>query len=182
MLRRIPYTPLVCLVLLVSLFFLSPSWAVAPDESLDVLLKPNNSNLATSPPLQQGRAKRPNFGLPAPWTGNPYVPAPAGISKVKAPPPIMYPAIAPMMGCFLPSPRVGQWQIEPRPSLPLCVVRFNGLQIGGNGMDTVAAVTRIGPILPVTSGYLLTRLFQRSTPNISSVATGQYSTPDWARK
>lgn len=111
MLRRIPYTPLVCLVLLVSLCFLSPSWAVAPDESLDVLLKPNNSNLATSPPLQQGRAKRSNFGLPGPWTGNPYVPALSGISKVKAPPPIMYPAIAPMMGCFLPSPRVGQWQI-----------------------------------------------------------------------
>jgi len=111
MLRRIPYTPLVCLVLLVSMCFLSPSWAVAPDESLDVLLKPNNTNLAASPAIHQTKAKRPNFGFPAPWAGNPYVPGPSRITKVKALPPTLLPMSAPAMGCFLPMPRPGQWQI-----------------------------------------------------------------------
>ena len=112
MLRRIPYTLLVCLVLLASLCFVSTSWAVNPDDSLDVLLKPNNSNLAANPVVHQTKsAKRSNFGFPAPWTGNPYVQGPSTIRKVQAPPPMFFPAAAPMIGCFLPTPRVGQWQI-----------------------------------------------------------------------
>ncbi|MGC8658453.1 MAG: hypothetical protein ACP5U1_05205 [Desulfomonilaceae bacterium] len=110
MLRRIPYTPLVCIVILVSLCLLSTSWAVAPDESLDVLLKPNNSNLATSPVVKQAKAKKSHLGFPAPWPGNPYFQGPPPITKVKAQPSACA-GPAPGFGCLLPMPRPGQWQI-----------------------------------------------------------------------
>ena len=111
MLRRIPYTLLVCLVLLASFGFLSTSWAVAPDESLDVLLKPNNSNLAAGPVVHQAKAKRSHLGFPAPVAGNPYFPGPLPITKVKAPQPGVCAPMAPGIGCLLPMPRPGQWQI-----------------------------------------------------------------------
>ncbi len=111
MLRRIPYTLLVCLVLLASSGFLSTSWAVAPDESLDVLLKPNNSNLAAGPVVHQAKAKRSHLGFPAPVAGNPYFQGPLPITKVKALPPNVCAVMGPGIGCFLPMPRPGQWQI-----------------------------------------------------------------------
>ncbi len=55
MLRRIPSTPLVCLVLLLSTIFLNASWAAGPDESLDILLKPNQ--VSSAPTVVAHKAK-----------------------------------------------------------------------------------------------------------------------------
>ncbi|MGC8605293.1 MAG: hypothetical protein ACP5VS_16620 [Desulfomonilaceae bacterium] len=111
MLRRIPYTLLVCLGLLASCSLLSTSWAATPDESLDVLLKPNNSNLATSPVVKHSKSRRPHSGFPTPWSGNPAFQGPCPITKVKAQPPAVCQASGPGMGLFLPTPKPGQWQI-----------------------------------------------------------------------
>ena len=174
MLRRIPYTLLVCLVLLASLTFLSTSWAVAPDESLDVLLKPNNSNLAAGPVVHQAKAKRSHLGFPAPVAGNPYFQGPSPIiTKVKAPQPSLCAVTAPGVGCLLPMPRPGQWQIGYRVYTPVQEALFNGhvtLGYRWEGPTTRMLTSTIAWVCRRTGSSL------RSTPDISFVGTGPSST------
>ncbi len=104
MLRRIPFTPLVCLVIFVSTCLFNVSWAAGPDESLEILLKPNQTSIATTPTVQPTKARR-SIGAAS------YGAPPAFITKVKAPVQAMCaPGFMPPT-CILPVPQVGQWQI-----------------------------------------------------------------------
>jgi len=108
MLRRIPSTPLVCLVVFLSTIILNTAWAAGPDESLEILLKPNQpiAAPAVASPKAKHRyaaAKR-TVMLPE---ADYCAPLPAGISKVK--PPVGFGYFAPP--CILPRPKVGQWDM-----------------------------------------------------------------------
>jgi hypothetical protein len=104
MLRRIPFTPLVCLVILVSTCLFNVCWAAGPDESLEILLKPNQTSAATTRIVQPTKARR---TAGASYYGAP----PALITKVKPPiQTICSPGFQPPT-CILPTPQVGQWQI-----------------------------------------------------------------------
>jgi len=109
MLRRIPYTPLVCIAIFLSTVLLNASWAAGPDESLEVLLKPSQPS---SPPAPVSHKAKTRYAyakqiavLPGP---DPCQPLPAGISKIN-PPFLPYYSTA---GCVLPKPRAGQWEME----------------------------------------------------------------------
>ncbi len=108
MLRRIPVTPLVCLVILVSAVFATSVNAAGPNEPLEVLLKPDNSTL--TPVVQTARSRNTisrHSSKQAVWV---CPPPPMGITKVKA-----IPACAPPMPfnmCILPQPRAGQWDMS----------------------------------------------------------------------
>ena len=104
MLRRIPFTPLVCLVIFVSTCLFNVSWAAGPDESLEILLKPNQTSIATTPTVQATKARRMGG---ASYYGAP----PALVTKVKAPIPTIYAPGFQVPTCILPMPQVGQWQI-----------------------------------------------------------------------
>lgn len=111
MLRRIPSTPLVCLVLLLSTIFLNASWAAGPDESLDMLLKPNQ--VSSAPTVVAHKAKSVRTAskfVAAPVAVSYPPPLPMGITKVKRPmcPPFAF--CGPM--CILPAPRMGQWEMS----------------------------------------------------------------------
>jgi len=110
MLRRIPSTPLVCLVIFLSTIFLNASWAAAPDESLDILLKPNQG--VSAPVTAAHKAKtRAGFRAAAPAAVVLYPPLPPlGITKVK-PQGICGPVGPGFSGCILPMPMPGQWEM-----------------------------------------------------------------------
>jgi len=111
MLRSIPATLLVCLVLCLSTVFASPSWAAPPDESLDILLKSNQG--ASAPSSSAQRAKPRIYSAPrvsAPEVAILYPPLPSGISKVKPLAAVCPTGVAPLEGCFLPRPMPGQWE------------------------------------------------------------------------
>ena len=107
MLRRIPSTPLVCLAVFISTILLTASWAAGPDESLDMLLKPNQ--VASVPTAVPHRAKSVRAASKSAAVLPGLLPYPAGISKVKSPC-ASYVACLPFLG--LPSPRVGQWEMS----------------------------------------------------------------------
>jgi hypothetical protein len=109
MLRRIPSTPLVCLFILLSTFFFTAVWAAGPDESLEILLKPNQAG-GTPVPASQKVAARPAKIKDGSSQGRITFMPPGGITKVK-PECVPYPmAGAPM--CILPTTRQGQWEIS----------------------------------------------------------------------
>ncbi len=110
MLRRIPSTPLVCLAIFLTTILAATAFAAGPDESLDVLLKPNQA-VGTHPPVVQQAKARPSSITkvkPAPAVFA-YPPPFMGITKVKpgyCPPMYNYPS-----PCILPAPMPGQWEI-----------------------------------------------------------------------
>lgn len=109
MLRRIPSTPLVCLFILLSTFFVTAAWAAGPDESLEILLKPNQAGGTPVPAAQKVAARPAKMRSDVSQGRVTFVP-PAGITKVK---PECVPF--PMMGrpmCILPTTRQGQWDIS----------------------------------------------------------------------
>jgi hypothetical protein len=110
MLRRIPSTPLVCLAIFLSTILAAAAWAAGPDESLDVLLKPNQAAGTRAPVVQHAKARPSSItkvkAAPAMFT---CAPPPLGITKVKpayCPPPYGFPP-----PCILPAPMPGQWEI-----------------------------------------------------------------------
>jgi len=112
MLRRTPSTPLVCLVLFVSLAATNYAAAADPQESLEILLKPNSSAAAAAGHTKARAARatvapRPMLPPPAAYG----YPPPAGpITKVKALAPQAYYAYTPP--CILPKPMAGQWDMN----------------------------------------------------------------------
>ncbi len=109
MLRRIPSTPLVCLFILLSTIFITAAWAAGPDESLEILLKPNQGS-GTPVPAAQKASTHSARGKAGTSQGRVTFMPPAGITKVK-PGCLPYP-VAGMPLCILPTTRVGQWEIS----------------------------------------------------------------------
>ncbi len=111
MLRRIPSTPLVCLVVFLSTIFLNASWAAGPDESLDILLKPNQAGSAPTVVAHKAKAPRAASKYVVAPVAVPYPPPPPmGITKVKPSMCLPFAVGAPM--CILPAPRMGQWEMS----------------------------------------------------------------------
>jgi hypothetical protein len=111
MLRRIPSTPLVCLVVFLSTIFLNASWAAGPDESLDILLKPNQAGSAPTVVAHKAKAHRAaSRSMAAPTAVFYPPPPPMGITKVKRPAYAPFAFCGPM--CILPAPRMGQWEMS----------------------------------------------------------------------
>ncbi len=138
MLRRIPVTPLVYLAILLTTLFADGSWAAAPDESMEILLKPNPTSSSPIPdvnkakPRDHHRTKRSAvYGTAVAYVPPPavaYGPPPA---IYVPPPPLVYgpspaamfplPAVSkvkaawlgfPLVDCILPTPAMGQWEME----------------------------------------------------------------------
>lgn len=110
MLRRTPSTPLVCLVLFVSLAATNYAAAADPQESLEILLKPNSAAAAAASPAKARAARSavaPHPVLP-PQAAYSYPPPLGPISKVKALPQAYYAYTPP---CILPKPMPGQWDM-----------------------------------------------------------------------
>ena len=57
MLRRIPVTPLVYLAILLTTLFADGSWAAAPDESMEILLKPNPTSSSPIPDVNKAKPR-----------------------------------------------------------------------------------------------------------------------------
>ena len=55
MLRSIPATPLVCLVISLSILFITTSWAATPDDSMEILLKPNQMSGSPVPAVNEAK-------------------------------------------------------------------------------------------------------------------------------
>lgn len=109
MLRRIPFTPLVCLVVFASTIFITASWAAGPDESLEILLKPNKSSSSPSPTVHKARPRRAMARRAVAYRGFPYAqPLPSGITKCKP----AYKSPCGPLGCILPRPRAKQWEMS----------------------------------------------------------------------
>ena len=108
MLRRIPATPLVCLVVLLSTLLFGAAWAAGPDESLEVLLKPDKQGVTHTRVTKAMPRHGVKYSRAATPAMIPY--PPPGICKVK-------PAVAPCMGfpmrppCILAAPRARQWEM-----------------------------------------------------------------------
>lgn len=121
MLRRTPSTPLVCLVLFVSLAATNYAAAADPQESLEILLKPNSTaaGQAKARAARPAIAPRPMLPQPAPYA---YPPVMGPITKVKALPQAYYAYTPP---CILPRPMPGQWDM----SFQVIIGRVKG-QIG----------------------------------------------------
>jgi hypothetical protein len=110
MLRRIPSTPLVCLCIFLSTIFISAAWASAPDESLEVLLRPNQVGGPPSPVVQRTSARPAKVRGVAPQGMAVLGCPPPGITKVKAEC-VPYPGVfAPP--CILPQTRPRQWELS----------------------------------------------------------------------
>ncbi|MBI5248531.1 MAG: hypothetical protein HY912_03455 [Desulfomonile tiedjei] len=109
MLRRIPSTPLVCLFILLSTIFITAAWAASPDESLEILLKPNQVGGTPVPAAQKVSARPAKMRNDSSQGRVTFVP-PGGITKVK-PACVPYP-VAGMPMCILPTTRQGQWEIS----------------------------------------------------------------------
>jgi hypothetical protein len=110
MLRRIPFTPLVCLVVFVATSFLNPAWGAGPDESLEILLKPNKSGSSPSPTVHKAKPRARGYARrSAAYRAFPYAPPPPpGICKVK---PACVSPCGPR-GCILPRPKARQWEMS----------------------------------------------------------------------
>lgn len=108
MLRRIPSTSLVCLVVCLVTSFLNASWAADPDKSLEILLKPNQAGPAAGPTVHTPKYRsKSTYRGPAAYRPYPYTPPP-GITKVKR----RYTACAGLYPCILPTPRPRQWELS----------------------------------------------------------------------
>jgi hypothetical protein len=109
MLRRIPATPLVCLAIFLTTIIANATWAAGPDESLEILLKPNQA--APSPVPAAHKTKAARRVAPQGYIGAPGMaclpPPPFGIAKVK---PAVCGPFQMMPGCILPKLRQGQWE------------------------------------------------------------------------
>ena len=140
MLRRIPATPLVYLVILLTTLFAAGSWAAAPDESMEILLKPNPTSSSPIPdvnkakPRDHHRTKRSAvYGAAVAYVPPPavaYGPPPA-MAYVPPPPLVLRTescgyfsstgckqgkgrlvGISCGTDCILPTPAMGQWEME----------------------------------------------------------------------
>jgi hypothetical protein len=109
MLRRRPFTLLVCLTIFLSTIFLNASWAVGPDGSMEELLKANQAGSTQAPVSHKAKSRHASAKSivvpPGPYLGQPL---PAAIAKVKPLVGLPNYAAAP---CVLPKPRVGQWEM-----------------------------------------------------------------------
>ncbi len=109
MLRRIPFTPLVCLVVFVSTVLASGAWAADPNESLEILLKPNKAGNSPSPTIHKATARTRTAVNRGVYRAYPYASLPPGaITKCK---PIFKSPCGPL-GCILPHPRERQWELS----------------------------------------------------------------------
>jgi hypothetical protein len=113
MLRRIPATPLVCLVIFLSTLLFGAAWAAGPDESLEVLLKPGKQGTTQAPAAQKAASRRTTAKFKAVGTPMviPYPPMYEGICKVKAPMAACLPYMA-APPCILATPGPGQWELS----------------------------------------------------------------------
>ena len=106
MLRRIPYTLLVCLAIFLLTILSTASWAASPEQSAQMLLAPDKAS--TSPAPQQAKP-RPKMASKA--GSVPAIlacPPPFGITKIK---PVFALPYGPGPACILPAPLPGQWEI-----------------------------------------------------------------------
>jgi hypothetical protein len=108
MLRRIPYTPLVCLAIFLLTILATPSWAASPEQSSQMLLAPD-AGKTTSVPAAPKTAMRPAVVPKAgPAPAILACPPPFGVTKVR---PVFGLLYGPRPACILPEPLPGQWEI-----------------------------------------------------------------------
>ena len=83
MLRRIPVTPLVYLAILLTTLFADGSWAAAPDESMEILLKPNPTSSSPIPDVNKAKPRDSHRTKRAAVYGPvlPFVPPPAVLTS-----------------------------------------------------------------------------------------------------
>jgi hypothetical protein len=107
-LRRIPFTPLVCLVIFLLTIQTNAPWAAGPDDSLEILRKPNQTSVIAAPAVPKAKS-RPIAKVKVPEASYPCAPPiPGGISNIK---PAIFRQEAPPP-CNLPAPRMGQWEMS----------------------------------------------------------------------
>ncbi len=178
MLRRIPVTPLVYLAILLITLFADGSWAAAPDESMEILLKPNPTSSSPIPDVNKAksrdthRSKRAAVYGPAvayfPPPAAAYGPPPA-IAYVP-PPPLVYgpspaaifplPAVSKVKGgwlgfpvisdCILPTPAMGQWEME----AGVIFARLRGKVTCNQNIWTLGIGSGLCSLLQFTGGFL----------------------------
>jgi hypothetical protein len=108
MLRRIPATPLVCLVVFLSTFLFGAACAAGPDESLEVLLKPDKQGAAHASVVKATPRHAAKYRAAVTPAMIPY--PPPGICKVKPVPAACAPF--PMNPpCILATPQARQWEM-----------------------------------------------------------------------
>ncbi len=175
MLRRIPATSLVCLSIFLSTIVLNAAWAAGPDESLEILLRPNQASGTPVPAAQKMAARHAKVKDSASQGRVSFMP-PAGITKVK-PECVPYPMAGPPM-CILPTTRQGQWDI----SVQALFARVKGTIHG----RVSSMVGRAGTATPTrwTSMTIFncrhTRNLWNSRSSTSSDPIGRSGTRSWA--
>ncbi len=111
MLRRIPATLSVCLVIMMSSVFLAQAWAETPEESLDIIMNPPKG---TGAPKSETYRAKPRYEVKSARSVLPdpvLYPRRAGrITKVK--PPRYYAPLCYRPPCFLPTPGPKQWEMS----------------------------------------------------------------------
>ena len=127
MLRRIPATLLVYLVILLPTLFVAASWAATPDESMEILLKPSPTSSSPMPAVNEAKprySKRTRHALAyGPNVAAVYAPGPTAccgpspaamfplpyVTKVKRAGWVGFPVVP---DCILPAPHTGQWEMS----------------------------------------------------------------------
>ncbi len=108
MLRRIPYTLLVCLAIFLSTILGSALWAASPEQSAQMLLAPDKASTPHGPAVQQAKTRPSMVSKAGPLPAMLSCPPPLGITKVR---PVIGLPYGAAPGCILPGPLPGQWEI-----------------------------------------------------------------------
>lgn len=108
MLRRLPYTPLVCLAIFLLTILATASWAASPEQSAQMLLEPSKPTETSAPTDRQAKIRPTTVSKAGMMPRIFACPPPYGITKIRPEFCLPY-GIAP--ACILPAPMPGQWEL-----------------------------------------------------------------------
>ncbi len=108
MLRRFPYTLLVCLAISLLTILYTTSWAASPEQSAQMLLAPDKASTHLVPQSQQAKPRPIMASKAGSVPAILACPPPYGITKIK---PVFALPYGPGPVCILPAPLPGQWEI-----------------------------------------------------------------------
>jgi hypothetical protein len=108
MLRRVPYTLLVCLSIFLPTILGTASWAASPEQSAQMLLAPSEATGTSAPAVPKTKTRTARVFKAGPVPHILACPPPLGITKIR--PQLCLPyGVRP--ACILPAPLPGQWEI-----------------------------------------------------------------------